>query len=147
MLRQLGELDRALGVLTQTRRVYPREATLRQLWLQLNEEMQNHGVVLRERRARYREFPDDLDNAYALASFLVTIEPSESDAARGRRFKPRYTPNQYQRLSTAQQKQERDRERQRWQRESAGIMAETRPADEQSDDFVRWTLVSGAAPG
>jgi tetratricopeptide (TPR) repeat protein len=136
-LRRSGDPDKALQVVKKGRQLVPRNEQMWSQWLLLEAEVGDRAIVLRERRQRYKEHPEDAANAVALASLLVRTEPSY-ELVLDEDGKAVYTHDRWLRTPHMQRQTTLQELKQQWFDEADQIV-EQLGADGQRDQ--RWHLL------
>jgi len=121
MLLQTGEQTRALEVARNATQLAPEDQEIRDAWLQLEAQVGEVGVAIRERRKDYEDDPDDRTNAVRLAALLGQTEPDRL-LILGNDGEPRYNQQQWRRLSTQERARVILEKKQQWQDEADGIV-------------------------
>lgn len=128
VLSRTGEQTRALQVLRALRKIVPNDWRVRESWLQLEAQMGNLVLVMRERRELHEQAvkssaftASDRVNAERLARLLAETRPSRSllfDA----NGEPLYTDQRWMRMSAAEQERVLTQARNAWDQEINTIL-------------------------
>ncbi|MBG83323.1 MAG: hypothetical protein CMJ40_02120 [Phycisphaerae bacterium] len=76
LLRPDGDSARALAVLRESSQKFSTNQKITNLWLEAEARFGDPGIVFNRRTARWKERPEDRDNAIRLAALLAMIEPT-----------------------------------------------------------------------
>ncbi len=124
VLVQSGDTVRALRMIEEARRVFRDNPRIWNLWLTLENEAGSRETVLRERRRRHRENPEDVENTSALATFLARTSPRRG-LLLDENLQPRYGATAWSRMTSTEQQRVLEEEKKRWNEESERIVQET----------------------
>ena len=122
LLSQLGEKVRALRVLQTARQVIPDDAMLRDQWLQLEADVGDVNLALRERRATYEATPGDQLNAMRLVALLSLVKPVR-ELVLNDQGKPKYDLDQWNLRNLEERQKMLDEVAAAWAQEADAIVA------------------------
>ena len=122
LLLQTGERDRGLRVLRATKHTIPNDVLLREVRLQLEAEIGDAVVAIRERRRNYALRPKDRVNAMRLAGLLTMTSPTYEHVVDDQ-GNPRYKADAWQLLSEKERRDRLAESAAEWDRESKEILA------------------------
>ncbi|MEE8116805.1 MAG: tetratricopeptide repeat protein, partial [Gemmatimonadales bacterium] len=122
LLLQTGERDRGLRVLRATKHTIPNDALLRERRLQLEAEVGDAVVAIRERRRNYALRPKDRVNAMRLAGLLTMTSPTYEHVVDDQ-GNSRYKADDWQLLSEKERRDRLAETADEWDRESKEILA------------------------
>ncbi len=139
-LAQTGQELRALEILTDLRRLAPRNQRVQSQYLNVLAQSGNEVEALRERLAMYADDPTQTDNALRLAMLLVSVVPERSLIV-DTQGETVYSTRQWQQMSAAQQQQVIRDVREAWEDQAGQILA---AATDQLGNDIRYVSTRAA---
>ncbi|MBX3374414.1 MAG: tetratricopeptide repeat protein [Phycisphaeraceae bacterium] len=139
--RQLGRLAESAAIMREAVRIRPGDLDLWNRWLTAEELAGNRATVIAERRRARRDRPDDAANAVALVVLLERNRPERAtmlDAASG---EPRFSPERWNLLGSARQREEIDREQTAWRRECDTIIEQFSAGVQEPLRALGWAVL------
>ena len=120
-LLKRNESQRALAVSQTLRQLVPGDGEVRHLWLELESLAGSKAVAIRNRRASYKENPNDPSNGLRLAQLLGELEPG-FETALDQDGKPLFTDTRWSNMGADEKEKAIVSLRSQWRAESDAIL-------------------------